>query len=66
MVRSLRECSISGSGWPARSNFLLYAWAVEKRTHVVFVEAEVHDSGNGISAMGQGLVSASATLETKT
>jgi len=45
---------------------VLYAWAVEKRTHVVFVEAEVHDSGNGISAMGQGLVSASATLETKT
>ncbi|MGH8458933.1 MAG: PaaI family thioesterase [Nevskiales bacterium] len=44
---------------------VLYAWAVEKRTHVVFVEAEVHDSGNGISAMGQGLVSASATLERK-
>lgn len=44
---------------------VLYAWAVEKRTHVVFVEAEVHDSGNGVTAMGQGLVSASATLERK-
>jgi acyl-coenzyme A thioesterase PaaI-like protein len=44
---------------------VLYAWAVEKRTNVVFVEAEVHDSGNGITAMGQGLVSASATLERK-
>ncbi|MGH8562399.1 MAG: PaaI family thioesterase [Nevskiales bacterium] len=44
---------------------VLYAWAVEKRTHVVFVEAEVHDRGNGVSAMGQGLVSASATLERK-
>lgn len=44
---------------------VLYAWAVEKRTHVVFVEAEVHDSGNGMTAMGQGLVSASATLEHK-
>jgi acyl-coenzyme A thioesterase PaaI-like protein len=44
---------------------VLYAWAVEKRTNVVFVEAEVHDSGNGITAMGQGLVSASATLEGK-
>jgi acyl-coenzyme A thioesterase PaaI-like protein len=43
----------------------LYAWAVEKRTHVVFVEAEVHDAGNGVTAMGQGLVSASATLEHK-
>jgi acyl-coenzyme A thioesterase PaaI-like protein len=44
---------------------VLYAWAVEKRTHVVFVEAEVHDNGNVISVMGQGLVSASATLEHK-
>lgn len=44
---------------------VLYAWAVEKRTHVVFVEAEVHDSGNGITATGQGLVAASATLERK-
>ncbi|HXG29344.1 MAG TPA: PaaI family thioesterase [Nevskiales bacterium] len=44
----------------------LYAWAVEKRTHVVFVEAEVHDAGNGVTAIGQGLVSASATLEHKT
>lgn len=44
---------------------VLYAWAVEKRTHVVFVEAEVHDSGNGITAIGQGLVSASSTLERK-
>ena len=45
---------------------MLYAWAVEKRTHVVFVEAEVHDSGNGVTALGQGLVAASATLERKT
>lgn len=45
---------------------VLYAWAVEKRTHVVFVEAEVHDSGNGVTAVGQGLVAASATLERKT
>lgn len=43
----------------------LYAWAVEKRTHVVFVEAELHDSSNGISVTGQGLVAASATLERK-
>ncbi len=41
---------------------VLYAWAVEKRTHVVFVEAEVHDSSNGITVTGQGLVAASATL----
>lgn len=44
---------------------VLYAWAVEKRTHVVFVEAEVHDSSNGVSVVGQGLVAASATLEHK-
>ena len=39
----------------------LFAWAVEKRTNVVFVEAEVHDA-SGRTAMGQGIVSASATL----
>jgi len=40
----------------------LYAWAVERRTNVVFVEAQMHDATNGVSVMGQGLVGVSATL----
>lgn len=44
----------------------LYAWAVERRTNVVFVEAQLHDATNGVTVMGQGLVGMSATLASKT
>jgi acyl-coenzyme A thioesterase PaaI-like protein len=41
---------------------VLYAWATEKRSNVVYVAAEVHDSTNGRTAMAQGIVAASATV----
>lgn len=41
----------------------LYAWAVERRTNVVFVEAELHDDTNGVTLIGQGLVGVSTSLE---
>jgi acyl-coenzyme A thioesterase PaaI-like protein len=41
---------------------VLYAWATEKRTNVVYVAAEVHDATNGRTAMAQGIVAASATI----
>ena len=41
----------------------LYAWAVERRTNVVFVEAELHDDTNGVTLIGQGLVGISSSLE---
>lgn len=41
----------------------LCAWAVVKRTNVVYVEAELHDSTNGLSAIGTGVVAVSSTLQ---
>lgn len=41
----------------------LYAWSVVKRTNVVYVEAELHDSTSGLCAMGTGIVAVSSTLQ---
>lgn len=43
----------------------LYAIVKVRRTNVAFVEAELYDSTNGLTAVGQGIVAASATLGKK-
>src|SRR6185295_16609275 len=41
----------------------LYAWSTIKRTNVIFVEAELHDTTNGLCALGNGIVAVSSTLQ---
>jgi acyl-coenzyme A thioesterase PaaI-like protein len=42
---------------------ILYAWSTVRRTHVVYVEAQLHDSTSGLCALGSGIVAVSSTLQ---